>query len=47
MADQELRRKIKKSLDEGYSKEEILGVMEEQGYSKHDIGRAMALLKED
>lgn len=47
MSNEELEQKIKKSLEEGYNREEILGVMEEQGYSKHEIGKALAMLKSD
>lgn len=47
MAENELEHKIRESLEEGYNREEILGVMEEQGYSKHEIGKALALLKSD
>lgn len=47
MSNEELKQKIRKSLEEGYNREEILGVMEEQGYSKHEIGKALALLKSD
>lgn len=42
--DKELEEKIKKSLEDGYSKEEILQVMEEQGYTKGEIGKALAHL---
>ena len=37
-----LKEKIEKSLEEGYEKHEILEVMEDQGYSKSEIGKALA-----
>ena len=42
--EENLEEKIKQSLEEGYSKEEIIQVMEEQDYSKAEIGKAIAHL---
>ncbi|WP_256727594.1 hypothetical protein [Candidatus Nanohalobium constans] len=43
---EELEQKIKQSLEEGYEKQEIIEVMQEQGYSKHKIGKALAHLND-
>jgi hypothetical protein len=40
----DLEEKIEKSLEEGYEKQEIIEVMQKQGYSKAEIGKALAHL---
>jgi hypothetical protein len=45
MADENLEQKIRQSLKEGYTREEILEIMKQQGYSHHEIGKALAIIK--